>query len=79
MDIEAKGGFHFVAIVLITMVSLNALFIIYCCVTEKKRRSQKRKRYFAVSGDEFRFDEVNIDAEIDHDKNEKKEKEIDDG
>ena len=66
-EIEEKGGFHFAGIVLITMVTLNVLFVFYCCIKEKTRNSQKgRSKYLAVSGDEFQFDEDNMDADIEN-------------
>merc|ERR1712154_61795 len=63
-EIEEKGGLHFLTIVIITMLVLNASFIIYCCIAECSKTKKKKSKYVAVSGDEFQFDESNLKLDI---------------
>merc|ERR1712154_570304 len=53
-EIEKKGGFHMMEIIVVTMCTMNVLFMFYCCIKEKT----KGKQYHVVSSDEeFQFDQ----------------------
>lgn len=60
-EIEKKGGFHMIEIIVIFMITMNTLFMLYCCLAEKKKKKTKRvSKYHVVSSDEFQFDTVDV-------------------
>eukprot|EP00486_Rosalina_sp_Unknown_P010332 CAMPEP_0201590444 /NCGR_PEP_ID=MMETSP0190_2-20130828/177806_1 /ASSEMBLY_ACC=CAM_ASM_000263 /TAXON_ID=37353 /ORGANISM="Rosalina sp." /LENGTH=137 /DNA_ID=CAMNT_0048046605 /DNA_START=192 /DNA_END=605 /DNA_ORIENTATION=+ len=58
-EIEKKGGEHMVEIIVTLMLTMNILFMIYCCVKENKK-AKKVSKYHVVSSDEFQFDTVDV-------------------
>lgn len=58
-EIDEKGGEHMIEIVVTLMLTMNILFMIYCCIAEKKK-AKKISKYHVVSSDEFAFDTVDV-------------------